>query len=85
MDELDQNPQAQKLLRDQAALRQVLSSPDAQKVLAQLQKADTSRLQAAAQAALKGDASQLNGILQALSQNPEAAKAIQSLTQKFSK
>lgn len=85
MDQLQQIPQAQKLLKDQAALRQVLSNPDTQKVLAQLQKTDTSQLQAAAQAALKGDASALNGILKNLSSNPEAAKAMDALNKKLSK
>lgn len=85
MDQLHQIPQAQKLLKDQAALRQVLSNPDTQKVLAQLQKTDTSQLQAAAQAALKGDASGLNGILRKLSQDPEAAKAMNALNKKLSK
>ena len=85
MDQLHQIPQAQKLLKDQAALLQVLSNPDTQKVLAQLQKTDTSQLQAAAQAALKGDASALNGILRKLSQDPEAAKAMNALNKKLSK
>ena len=85
MDQLHQIPQAQKLLKDQAALRQVLSNPDTQKVLAQLQKTDTSQLQAADQAALKGDASALNGILRKLSQDPEAAKAMNALNKKLSK
>lgn len=85
MDQLQQIPQAQKLLKDQAALRQVLNNPDTQKVLAQLQKTDTSQLQAAAQAALKGDASALNGILKTLSSNPEAAKAMDALNKKLSK
>lgn len=85
MDQLQQIPQAQKLLKDQAALRQVLNNPDTQKVLAQLQKTDTSQLQAAAQAALKGDASALNSILKTLSSNPEAAKAMDALNKKLSK
>lgn len=85
MDQLHQIPQAQKLLKDQAALRQVLSNPDTQKVLAQLQKTDASQLQAAAQAALKGDASALNGILRKLSQDPEAAKAMNALNKKLFK
>ena len=85
MDQLHQIPQAQKLLKDQAALRQVLSNPDTQKVLAQLQTTDTRQLQAAAQAALKGDASALNGILRKLSQDPEAAKAMNALNKKLSK
>jgi len=85
MDQLQQIPQAQKLLKDQAALRQVLNNPDTQKVLAQLQKTDTSQLQAAAQSALKGDASALNGILKTLSSNPEAAKAMDALNKKLSK
>ncbi len=82
---MDQLHQAQRLLKDQAALRQVLGDPDAQKVLARLQRTDASQLQAAAQAALKGDTSALNGILQTLSQDPEAARAMQALNKTLRK
>lgn len=77
--------QVQDLLKSQAALRQALNNPETQKVLRQLQKKDPSQLQAAAQAAMKGDASGLSGILQDLSRNPEAAQAIEHLNQQLSK
>ncbi|MBP3318926.1 MAG: hypothetical protein J6K94_02880 [Ruminiclostridium sp.] len=69
--------QVQDLLKSQAALRQALNNPETQKVLRQLQ--------AAAQAAMKGDSSGLSGILQDLSRNPEAAQAIEHLNQQLSK
>lgn len=77
--------QVQDLLKSQAALRQALNNPETQKVLRQLQKKDPSQLQAAAQAAMKGDSSGLSGILQELSRNPEAAQAIEHLNQQLSK
>ena len=79
----DQFPQAKQLLEDQN-VRQVLSSPDTKKVLAQLQKTDASQLQAAARKALQGDAAALSGILQKISSNPEAAKAMEALNKKIS-
>lgn len=77
--------QVQDLLQNQAALRQTLNHPETQKVLRQLQKKDTSQLQAAARAAMAGDPSALSGILQDLSRNPDAAKAMEELNRKLSK
>ena len=84
-DQLGSTPQAEQLLKNQAAIRQMLSNPETQKVLKQLQKKDTAQLQAAAQAALQGNTSALNGLLKDLSSNPEAAKAIEHLNQTLSK
>lgn len=83
MGNADQLTQMKQLLENQGALRQVLSSPDTKKVLTQLQKTNTKQLQAAAQAALQGDPSALSGILQTLSANPEAARAIEALDKKL--
>lgn len=80
MDQLHQHPQAKKLLRDQAALRQALSSPEAQRVLAQLQKTDAASLRAAAQAAMEGNAAALQGIVQSLSGDPDTAQAMEKLS-----
>lgn len=77
MANFDQLPQ--ELRKNQAALQQVLNSPDTKKVLAQLQKTDTARLQSAAQSALQGDPSALSGILEKLTGNPETRKAMESL------
>lgn len=80
MDQLHQIPQAKKLLQDQAALRQALSSPEAQRVLTQLQKTDPAALRSAAQAAMAGDAAALQGIVRSLSGDPGTAQAMEQLS-----
>lgn len=76
--------QVQDLLKNQA-LRQTLSSPETQKLLGQLKKQDPAHLQAAAQAAMQGDASALAGLLRTLSRDPDTARAVEELNRKLSK
>lgn len=80
---LDAAQEAKKLLNGNSAIRQALNSTEAQQVLKVLQSKDSARLQAAAQAALKGDSSALSGIIGELAQNPEAGKAIERLNQRM--
>ena len=80
-DQLGSNPQAKQLLENQKAIRQMLANPETRKVLQSLQKKNVSRLQAAAQSALQGDTSALTGVLQELSADPQAAKAMERLNQ----
>ena len=75
--------QVQAFLKNQAALRQTLSAPETQKLLGQLRKQDPGQFQAAAQAAMAGDPAALAGVLQALSRNPETARAMEELNRKF--
>lgn len=82
---LDAAKEAQKLINSNASIRQALNSPDARQILKVLQSKDTARLQAAAQAALKGDPTALNGILGELSQNSDAEKAMERLNQTMNK
>lgn len=77
--------EAKKVLNSNAAIRQALNSSEAQQVLKALQSKDSTRLQAAAQAALKGDASALSGIIGELAQNPEAGQAIERLNQRMNR
>lgn len=85
MDQLHQIPQAKKLLQDQAALRQALSSPEAQRVLAQLQKTDAAALRSAAQAAMDGNAAALQGIVRSLTGDPATAQAMEKLSKTLNK
>ena len=78
---LGQDPQAKKLLENQAAVRRLLNDPEPRKVLQSLQKKNTQRLQAAAKAALNGDPSALQGVLGELARDPQAAKAMNQLDQ----
>ncbi len=85
MDQLHQIPQAKKLLRDQEALRQTLSSPEAQRVLAQLRKTDAAALHSAAQAAMDGNAAALQGIVRSLAGDPATAQAMEKLSKTLNK
>ena len=84
-DQLSSNPQAKQLLENQKAIRQMLANPETHKVLQSLQKKNVGRLQAAAQSALQGDTSALSSVLQELSSDPQAAKAMEQLNKTFNK
>ena len=84
-DQLSSNPQAKQLLENQKAIRQTLANPEPRKVLQSLQKKNVGRLQAAAQSALQGDTSALSSVLQELSSDPQAAKAIEQLNKTLNK
>ena len=71
------SPQAARLLKDKAAVERLTQSPDAKALMEMLQR--KGGLQAAAEAAMKGDASQLQGLLSQLMQDPEGAKVVERL------
>lgn len=76
---LKQDPQAAALLSDPKALSALLSSKEAQTIAALLQKAGTSQLQAAAQAAVSGSPEALNHILKDVSKSADGKAAIEAL------
>ena len=78
-DQFKSIPQGKQFLENQKAIRQLLANPETKKLLSALQKQNADQLQAAAQAAMKGDSSALSGVLNQLSHDPEAAKAIEKL------
>lgn len=84
-DQLRSSPEAKQLLENQEAIKKVLSSPDTKKLLQQLQKKDAGKLQAAAKSALQGDSAALSNLVRELSGNPEAARAMEQLNQRFTK
>ena len=84
-DQLSSNPQAKQLLENQKAIRQMLANPETHKVIQSLQKKNVGRLQAAAQSALQGDTSALSSVLQELSSDPQAAKAMEQLNKTLNK
>ena len=83
-DQLSSNPQAKQLLENQKAIRQMLANPETRKVLQSLQKKNVGRLQAA-QSALQGDTTALSSVLQELSSDPQAAKAMEQLNKTLNK
>ena len=72
-------------MENQKAIRQMLANPETHKVLQSLQKKNVGRLQAAAQSALQGDTSALSSVLQELSSDPQAAKAMEQLNKTLNK
>ena len=84
-DQLSSNPQAKQLLENQTAIRQMLANPETRKVLQSLQKKNGGRLQAAAQSARQGDTTALSSVLQELSSDPQAAKAMEQLNKTLNK
>ena len=84
-DQLSSNPQAKQLLENQKAIRQMLANPETRKVLQSLQKKNVGRLQAEAQSALQGDTTALSSVLQELSSDPQAAKAMEQLNKTLNK
>lgn len=72
-------PQAAKLLRDKAALERLLRSPDTQALMTMLER--QGGLQAAAQAAMRGDPTQLQSMVNRLTRDPAAADVVERLSQ----
>ena len=70
-------------LGDPEVIRRLLSRPETRTVLRALEKKDPQRIRDAAQSALEGDASGLNGLLTALNRDPEAKKAMEKLERKI--
>lgn len=78
-EQLGETPQGKALLENQAALRQLLSSPDTRKVLQLLRAKTGEQLQSAAQSALAGDPSALQRLAEDLSKDPAGAEAMDRL------
>lgn len=69
--------QAAKLLKDKSAIENLVKSPDTQALVEMLNK--QGGLKAAADAAMKGDASQLQGLLDRLMKDPNGAKVVERI------
>jgi len=85
LDALKKDPQAAKLLSDPAALKNLLTSPETQKLMALLNQTAGKDLQGAAQAAAKGKPEALMGILSQVMQSKEGAGAVEKLQKKAPK
>lgn len=76
---LASTPEAARLLRDRQALQQLLNAPESRRLLDLLRQEGGQNLQQAAQAALKGDGSQLSRLMDRVTSTPEGARAAQQL------
>lgn len=70
-------PQAEKLLRDKAALEQLLRSPDTQALMAMLER--QGGLQAAAEAAMRGDPTKLQNMVGQVMGDPAGAGVVERI------
>ena len=76
-------PQAEKLLKDRAALEQLLRSPDTQALMAMLER--QGGLQAAAEAAMRGDPAKLQRMVDQVMGDPTGAGVVERITKQASK
>ncbi len=76
-DNILNSPQAAKLLKDKATVEQLVKSPDTQALMNMLNQ--SGGLKSAAEAAMKGDASQLQGLLDRLMKDPGGAKVVERI------
>ena len=82
LDELMKDPRAAALLRDKAALSDLLRSPDAQALMAMLSRSGGDALQSAVDAAARGDTSALMGLVGQVMNTQEGAAAAQRLNKR---
>lgn len=85
MDKLIKSPEAAKLLENKDALMALSKSPEIQQFMKMLSEKSGGNLQGVAEAAMKGDASQLSKLVNEVSKNPEAAKTVSNLSKNFPK
>lgn len=72
------DPQVTKLMKDTAAVEKMVKSPDASALMEMLNR--EGGLKTAAEAAMKGDLTQLQGMLDRLMKDPDGAKVVERLS-----
>lgn len=80
LDEMFNSPEAANLLKNKEALLNLCNSQDAQQLIQLLKQTSGGSLQSAADAAMKGDPSELSKLVNDLTQTPEGAKAVSNLS-----
>ena len=79
LDELMKNPKAAGLLQNKEFISQVLRSPDTKRLMELLNQSAGGGLKSAADAAVKGDARQLTGLLNQVMQSQEGAHVVERI------
>lgn len=85
LDEMMHSPEATDLVKNKQKLMQLVSSPDAKKLMELLSQNNGNDLQNAAQSAIKGDATALINMMQQVMQRPDGAKAVEELSKNIPK
>ena len=79
LDELMKNPKAASLLQNKDFIQQILRSPDAKRLMELLNQSAGEGLKSAADAAVKGDPSQLTGLINQVMQSREGAQVVERI------
>ena len=79
LDELMKNPKAASLLQNKDFIQQILRSPDAIPLLELLNQSAGEGLRSGADAAVKGDPSQLTGLINQVMQSREGAQVVEQI------
>lgn len=85
LDELMNDPKAAGLLKNKAALMGLISSPDTQKLIQMLNQNAGGSLKGAADAAAKGDASQLMGLVNQIMGSKEGSDVVDRINKRIPK
>lgn len=79
------SPQAEKLLKNKGVIESLVKSPDTKRLMDLLNKSAGGGLKSAAEAAMKGDSSQLMGLMNQLMKDPEGAQVVDRLNKNMPK
>lgn len=71
------------LLQNKGALKKLLASPEARKLMSMLSTQEGSQLKSAAEQAKNGDATALMSMVNGLMERPDGAQLVQQIEQKF--
>ncbi len=74
---------AEALLKDKSALKNLLGSPEAKQLISMLATQGTGKLKSAAEQAKSGDPAALVSMVNGIMEQPGGAKLIQQIEQKF--
>ena len=85
LSDLMKSPEAASLLKNKEALTRIMSSPDTKALMEMLNRQAGSGLKSAADAAMKGDAKALTGMVERLMKSKEGAELVGRINGTFSK
>ena len=85
LNEMLNSPKTADLLKNRQAMESLLNSNEARKLMELLNQNSGGGLKDAAQSAMKGNTSQLMGLVQNLMSDPQSAKLVDELNKKVQK
>lgn len=83
LNEVLTSPEAANLLKNKQAIESLMKSGEAQRLMELLNQNAGNGLKDAAQSAMKGDTTQLMGLVQGLMKDPKNAKLVEDLNKKI--